>query len=113
MGPCVGQQVHPCVGQGVPFAGLGHDLPAEEAQYDVERLQHPVALSGRIDAQHHGVRGQQPGTGAEHHPAAGHVVQLDDAVRDHQRVVVGQRDDAGAEAQVLGGGGRVGDEEFG
>jgi hypothetical protein len=45
---------------------------------------------------------RSPGAGAEHDPAhprfrEGHVVELDDAVRDHQRVVVRHRHDTGAE----------------
>ena len=56
---------------------------------------------------------EQPGPGAEHDPAARHVVELDDAVGDHHRVMVGQRDDAGAEADVLGALGGEGDEDLG
>ena len=54
-----------------------------------------------------------PGSDAHHHPAAGHVVELDHAVDDHQRVVIGQRDDAGAEADVTGALGGGGDEDLG
>ena len=41
------------------------------------------------------------------------MVELDDAVGDHHRMVVGQRNDAGAEADVLGTLGGEGDEDFG
>ena len=75
------------------------------------RLGHAVAGS-RVDPQHQGVGGQQARPDAEHHPAAGHVVELDDAVGDHQRVVVRQRDDAGAEADVPGPLRRDGDEDL-
>ena len=35
------------------------------------------------------IRRQQARPGTEHHPSPGMVVQLDDAVRGHQRVMVG------------------------
>ena len=41
--------------------------------------------------------GQRAGAAAEHRPAAGHVVELHDALGDVERVVVRQRHDAGAE----------------
>jgi hypothetical protein len=40
------------------------------------------------------------------------MVELDDAVRRHQRVVVGQRDDARAELDALRALGRRGDEDL-
>ena len=43
----------------------------------------------------------QPRPDAEHGAAARHVVELDHAVGDHQGVVIGQRDDAGAELDVI------------
>ena len=49
-----------------------------------------------------------PGPDSHHHAAPGHVVEEDHAVGDHQGVVVGQAEDAGAELDVLcalGGGG--------
>ena len=54
----------------------------------------------------------RPGPAAEHDPATRHVVELDDAVRDVQRVVIRQRHDTGAEAEVLGAFGRGGDEDL-
>ena len=50
-----------------------------------------------LDAQHVGVRGQRAGAAAEHRAAAGHVVELHPALRDHERMVVGQAGDAGAQ----------------
>src|SRR5262249_49410871 len=41
------------------------------------------------------------------------MVELDDAVGHHHRVVVGQRNDAGAEADVSGALGGEGDEDLG
>ena len=42
-----------------------------------------------------------PGPGAEDRPPAGHVVELHHALRDVERVVIGQRDDAGGELDAL------------
>ena len=56
--------------------------------------------------------GNKPGPDAEHHAAARLVVELDDAVRRRQRVVIRQRDDAGAELDPLRSLGRRCDEEF-
>ena len=53
--------------------------------------------------------GRAPGPAAEHRPALGHVVELDDALGDVERVVVRQRHDAGAEldrVRDLAGGGQ-------
>ena len=41
------------------------------------------------------------------------MIELDDPVSDHQRIVIGQRDDTGAEADVLRALGGSGDEDFG
>ena len=98
--------------QRVPVGLLGDDLAAEQAQDEVERLLHAVALGVGIDVEHHGVRRQQAGPGTEHDAAARLMVELDDAVRDHQGVMVGQRDDAGAEPDVLGALGNRGDEQL-
>jgi hypothetical protein len=88
--------------EGEPVGPAGDGLAAEQAQDDFEPVHHAVALGHRIDAEHHRVRVQEPVAGAEHDPAhprfrEGHVVELDDAVRDHQRVAVWHRHDTGAE----------------
>ena len=44
--------------------------------------------------------GQCAGAAAEHRPAAGHVVELHDPLGDVERVVVRERDHAGAEPDV-------------
>ena len=54
-----------------------------------------------LDAQHAGVARERAGADAEHRAAAGQVVEQDDAVGDVERVVVGEADDAGAEADAL------------
>jgi hypothetical protein len=76
--------------EGEPLGPGGDGLAAEEAQDHLERLHHAVALRHRVDAEHHRVRGQETGAGAEHDPAPRHVIELDDPVRYHQRVVVGE-----------------------
>jgi hypothetical protein len=100
------------VDQVIPGGLLGHDLALEQAQNHRQALHHPVALGHRIDAQHHRVRRQQARPDPEHHPPAGHVVELDDPVRGHEGVVVGQRNDAGAELDPLGALGGGGDEQL-
>ena len=67
---------------------------------------------GHVDAHHEGVRRQRAGADAEHHPAAGEVVEQHHAVGQHQGVVVGQRAHAGAELDVLRALGRGGDEHL-
>ncbi len=74
---------------------------------------HHAALLAGIDADLQRVMDERAGADPEHRPAAGHVVELDHAVGQHERVVVGQRDDAGAEADVAGALGRGGDEHLG
>jgi hypothetical protein len=49
---------------------------------------------------------------AQHDPPHRHMVELDDAVRDVERVVIGQRDDAGAEPDAPGALGGGGDEDL-
>ena len=78
-----------------------------------ERFVHAQALGEGVDAHHGGVGGERAGADAHHGAAAGHVVELDHAVDGHQRVVVGQADDAGAEADVAGALGGGGDEDLG
>ena len=60
-----------------------------------------------------GVGNQGAGADAEHDAAARQVVEQDEAVGDHERVVVRQADDPGAEADVAGAFGRRGHEHLG
>ena len=96
-----------------PFRLDADRFALEKTKDHFKRLDHAVALFCDFDAEHVRVRGKQARAGAEHHAAARHVVELDDAVRDHQRVVIGQRDDARAELDARGAFGGGGDEEFG
>ena len=84
---------------------------AGELDDGVKRLSHALALGSRLDAHLHRVGGQRARPDAEHHSAPRHVVELEQVVSDHQRVVIGQRDDPGAELDVLGPLGQGGDED--
>ena len=96
-----------------PVGLLGHGLTGEEPHHDVEGLLHAGPLVVGFDAEHGGVGGELAGAGAEHHAAPGEVVEHDDAVGQHERVVVGERVDPGAELDVAGALGGRGDEHLG
>ena len=65
-----------------------------------------------IDPEHQRVGDVATRTDAEVDPAAGQVIEQDDAIRDHQGMVVGQADRAGAEPDVAGALGGDGQEDF-
>ena len=90
MGLGVGRQMQPRIDEGVPVGLFGDGLVTEEPQDHVDPLGHPVALGHRIDPEHQRVGGKKPRSGAEHDAPARVMVELDDAIRHHQRVVVGQ-----------------------
>ena len=73
---------------------------------------HHLALIAGIDADLQGVMHQGAGADPEHRPAARHVVELDHAVGQHERVVVGQRHDPGAQPDVAGALRGRGDQHF-
>ena len=75
--------------------------PLQQPADDADRLVLAVALRHRVDAERVRVGGQRARARAEDRPAAGHVVELHHALRDVERVVVGQRDDAGGELDAL------------
>ena len=54
--------------------------PRSRRMMTPERLVHAGPLGDGIDAHHHGVGDEGAGTGAEHGPTVGHVVELDEAV---------------------------------
>ena len=88
-------------------------VAAQQAHDDVEVHVHQLARVRRAEADHGRVGRQRPGADAEHRAPARQVVEQDHALGHPQRVVVGQRGDAGAEldvARALGGGG---DEDLG
>jgi hypothetical protein len=109
----VRQQMRARVLQVEPLGLPGHDLAVEQPDDDVQRLGHAIALLRDGDTQHERIRRQQSRPGAEHHAAARHVIELDDAIRDHERLVVRQRHHAGPEADALGALGCRRDEELG
>ena len=91
------------VAQREPLALVAEALLAAEQPDDhAERFVLAVALDHRVDAERVRVGRQRARAGAEHRPAAGHVVELHDALGDVERVVVRQRDDAGAEHDAVG-----------
>jgi hypothetical protein len=100
------------VGEVVPLGLLGHPFAGHEPQDHVQSLGHAVPLLERVDAHHQGVALEQARASTEHDAAAGLVIELDHAVRDHQRVVVGQRHDAETEFQMLRALRGRGDEEL-
>ena len=61
---------------------------------------HARALGRGLDAHHVGVGRQRARAAAQHGAAARHVVELHEAVRHHQRVVIGQAGDARAQPDV-------------
>ena len=114
--PGVGADMQGGVAQGEPV-GLAVDplvgCGAEQRQDRLQRLLHHRPLVHRVDAHHVGVGRQRARPGAEHHPAAGEVVEQHPAVGDHERMVVGQGHHPGAQPDVSGPFGRGGDEHLG
>ena len=93
---------------------LGGDaLAVEQPADDADRLVLAVAQHHRIDAERVRVGRQCAGSGAEDRAPAGHVVELHHALRDVERMVVGQRDDAGGQLDALGALARRGEEHLG
>ena len=110
----VGPQVQERVAQFKPVGLVGDGLGlGQKALNEGHRLVHHLALPGGINTQHVGVGAQSAGPDAEHDASARQVVEQDEAVGDHERVVVWQADDAGAEADVAGAFGRRGHEHLG
>ena len=107
-GLAVGRQLELGGGEVEPVGLARHRLARHQLDDDVERFVHAVALVGGLDADLGRVMDQRPRADAEHGAAARHVVELGHARGQHEGVVVGQRDHAGAEPDVarpLGGGG--------
>jgi hypothetical protein len=104
----VGREVQAGFAQLEPV-GLHRDrlVAGEQAGDGVERLVHHRPLLLGLDAHHVGVGHQRAGAAAQHGAAARHVVELHEALRHQEGVVVGQAGDAGAEHDVLGALGRA------
>ena len=88
-------------------------VAAQQGHDGVQRFIHAAALGGRVDAQHIGVRHQRARPAAEHRPAPCHVVELHEALRHQERVVVGQGGDPRAKPDGAGALGSGGDDELG
>jgi len=96
-----GSEVQPRLLELEPVGLHGDRLLAFQQRHDGgERLLHAVALGRGIDAHHVGVRRQRARAAAQHGPPARHMVELHEAVRDHQRVMIRQAGHARAEADV-------------
>jgi hypothetical protein len=100
------------LGQVEPVGLFVHGFAVEQPNDDVERLVHHPPLGTGIDADLQGVVHEGAGADPEHRPAARHVVELHHAVGQHERVVVRQRHDTGAEPDVAGALGRRGNEHL-
>ncbi len=88
-------------------------LAAEQAQDHADGLVLTVALHHRVDAERAGVRRKGARAGPEHRPPVRHVVELDHALSDVERVVVREADDARAESDAVGLLRRRGEEHLG
>ena len=109
MSSCTGRSLQLGVAEREPVRLVAEAVvAAQQADDHAERLVLAVAEQHRVDAVGAGIGRQGAGPGAEDRPAPGHVVELDHPLGDVERVVVGQADDAGAEADGvadLAGGG--------
>ena len=104
----VGREMQPRLAELEPVGLHAHGLLAAQERHDgVERILHSLALGDGLDAHHVRVGDEGARPTAEHRPPARHVVELDEALRDEEGVVVGQARDARAQhdvARALGGG---------
>ena len=96
-----------------PVGLLRDGLAAQQRHDHVERLVHARALLVGGDAEHVRVGGELARTAAEHGAAAREVVEQHEAIREHQRLVVGERVHAAAEPDVLRARRRGRDEHLG
>ena len=87
--------------------------PLNRRRIMLDRLVLAIALHHRIDAERVRVRGERARPGAENRASAGHPVELHHALGDIERVVIGQRNDAGGELDALCPLARRGEEHFG
>ena len=86
-----------------------------QAEDDLQRLARHVAVGAghAVDVEHRPVARQAAGGDAEIEPPLRQVVEHGDAVRQLRRVVVGQEEAAGAEADALRLQERLGDQQVG
>ena len=83
--------MQPCLTQGEPI-GFHRDrfFAGQKPRNRVQRFIHAPALMRGINTHHIRVRYQRARPTAQHHAPARHVVQLHEALRDQQRVVIRQ-----------------------
>ncbi len=105
--------MQPRILQGEAVGVHGDRLTAQQAHDRVQTLLHPRPLVVGGNPEHVCVGRQLAGPAAEHHAAAGQVVEQNHAVGQHQRVVIRQGIHAGAELDVLGAFGGHGDHHLG
>jgi hypothetical protein len=86
----IGRQMQSGADQRVPVGLFGHGLAAEKAQDHIDALGHAIALYHRVDAEHQRIGGEQPRPGAKHDAPFCVMIELHNAIRGHQRVVVQQ-----------------------
>ncbi len=106
----VGGQLGPRIAQREPVGLHVDDLAAQQPQHRLERLPLHAALVDRVDAHHVRVQRDLARPGADDQPAARLQIELGDAVRGDQRMVVRQRHHTGAESDALRALGRRSDE---
>ena len=85
-----------------PVGLLGHHAALHQLHDDVERLVELAPLVLGLEPHLDRIVDERARPDAEHGAAARHVVELHQPPGDGERVVIGQRDDAGAEADVAG-----------
>ena len=108
----VGHQLQPGLVQGEPV-GLAVDGAALHQLHDaIEQFGHAPALVGGLQPDLVGIVDQRARADPEHRPAASHVVELHHARGQRERVMIGQRHDAGAEPDVARALDRAGDEHL-
>ena len=109
----VGLELDLRVLQREPIGLARDDFALQQLGDGFERLGHAAALVGGLQPDHVGIIDQRTRADAEHGAASGHVVELHHARGQRERMMVGQRDDTGAEADVTGALRGRGDEHLG
>src|SRR6202522_2958706 len=98
----VREHLQPGVLKVEPVVLFGNRFPIEQTLNDAEPDIEAIANVIVSDTNHMRIVGQRTGTYAEHQSTAELMIELYDPARDQKRVVIWQRHDAGAEANVLG-----------
>ena len=96
------QQLQLGVVQVEPIAFVGQPFTRQQPANHADRFVLAITQQHGIDTKHVGIRRQCTWPGAENGPAAGHMVELHDALCDVKWVVVRQRHHTGAEVDPMG-----------